>query len=212
MVIAITTASSYGQAQSLADYYRKIFVMPGPVITGHAQFEQKCASCHLPANYREIPDKLCVSCHKLIGSDISQGRGFHGRRVDVRNRACVSCHTDHKGRDVSISGLDQELFNHDLTNFKLVGPHRAQSCGSCHAPNEKFRKAGSKCTACHIRLLQSTSGSRVKDKTKILTQANGTANAQNNNPRRHRAGKTSDPHFGRLPDCATCHRITSWTL
>jgi len=226
-------AASYAEAQSLSDYYRKVFVMPGPVIVGHAAFEQKCKSCHAPPDYKRVANKLCLSCHKTVGQDLSQKRGMHGRRVDIRGTSCTSCHGEHKGRDFAIIGLDRELFNHDLTDFKLTGPHRAQSCDKCHAAGEKFRKAGSRCRDCHASLSPSAipggiwRGAGAKAAAKAGTKTgrksgpqsrpqSGTAGRNriaahsSRNPRLWRADKTTDPHFGRLPDCAICHKVSSW--
>jgi hypothetical protein len=123
-------------------------VMPGPVIAGHAKYEQDCGNCHELFS-KTAQERLCRDCHKQVAGDIARGEGFHGRIDNIDERPCKSCHTDHKGRDMDIVRLDRDTFAHDLTDYPLKGRHRAISCSACHADGRKFREAPGQCVDCH---------------------------------------------------------------
>jgi hypothetical protein len=131
-------------AQSLFDR----LVMPGPLIEGHAKYQKKCKSCHVPFS-KSSQTKLCMDCHKDVASDRKQKRGLHGLRPDAVKAECKHCHTDHKGKNADVVQFDKETFTHKFTDFDLKGAHKSLSCESCHTPKEKYRKAPSQCVACH---------------------------------------------------------------
>jgi len=124
-------------------------VMPGPVIKGHADLENDCSNCHRAFVASEQP-ALCMDCHKEIRSDVTSLTGFHGRVAkDQPQLLCKNCHTEHKGRDADVVGLDRSAFDHDRTNFPLRGGHVGRDCGACHAQGKPFREASVECVACH---------------------------------------------------------------
>ena len=106
-------------------------VMPGDVVQGHARFETKCDKCHEPFK-KAKQSKLCRDCHEQIDEDIKKKHAFHGKLHDIANRECHTCHTDHKGRDMDIIQMDEEVFDHSRTEFKLKGDHRTIQCSDCH--------------------------------------------------------------------------------
>jgi hypothetical protein len=122
--------------------------MPGDVILGHANIESDCSSCHLAFN-RSEQRALCLDCHEEIASDIEVRLGFHGRSDEASIAECSSCHTDHEGRNADIMGLDEDTFDHDLTDFELLGHHAETLCADCHLPEEKHRDVSADCAACH---------------------------------------------------------------
>lgn len=123
-------------------------VMPGPVIAGHAEYESDCGSCH-QAFSKTAQRELCLDCHDEVAGDIGSRTGFHGRAADARDDACVSCHSEHRGRDADIVGLDPDVFDHALTDMPLEGRHTLAACSGCHAGDQKFREAPSACIDCH---------------------------------------------------------------
>ena len=123
-------------------------VMPGDVVAAHADVETECRSCHIMFD-REGQNALCVDCHEDVGLDVSNGSGFHGRFGEARTESCASCHTDHEGRDAQIVDLDEPSFDHDFTDFPLIGGHLEVECIDCHAPDQKHRDAPSECQSCH---------------------------------------------------------------
>ena len=49
-----------------------------------------------------------MDCHKEIRADVTSLTGFHGRIAkDQPQLLCKNCHTEHKGRDADIVGLDR---------------------------------------------------------------------------------------------------------
>jgi hypothetical protein len=123
-------------------------LMPGPVIAGHAKFEQECTKCH--EQFEKGSQKAqCLACHEEIGADIEATMGYHGRSPVVKARECRHCHTDHKGRDEDIVRLDSETFDHAYTDFTLRGAHARLTCDSCHRADAPYRKAPRECAGCH---------------------------------------------------------------
>ena len=125
-------------------------VMPGPVVASHAKYEQECASCHVRFE-RQSQRQLCLDCHKEIAEDFQNKAGYHGKSPDVGNKECSQCHTEHEGRNADITGLDRNKFNHDLTEFPLLGKHKTTACGDCHMEKKPFHEAKSDCYSCHMK-------------------------------------------------------------
>jgi hypothetical protein len=127
-------------------------VNPGPVSNAHAEFEKDCKSCHAKFE-RDSQQQLCLDCHKEIGANIASGTGFHGRSREVKaakgGSACASCHTEHRGRDADIVGLDRARFDHGLTDFPLHASHATVACDACHAAGQGFHEAETECFSCH---------------------------------------------------------------
>lgn len=123
-------------------------MMPGPVIQGHAKWEDNCQKCHKPFD-KAAQNQLCQDCHKEIGADVTQKQGFHGRMKEQRN--CAVCHTEHKGRNARIAPLDEKTFKHADTDFELKGAHLDSKvqCKDCHKPKVKYRETPNKCNDCH---------------------------------------------------------------
>ncbi len=125
-------------------------LMPGPVIEGHAKFEEKCDSCHETFS-KKSQRRLCLQCHEHadVAEDIAKKKGFHGRRAADPKIECKSCHAEHKGRNADIVLLVPENFDHSATDFALKGSHRSVRCSACHATGKKYRDAPIDCVACH---------------------------------------------------------------
>lgn len=126
----------------------KTLLMPGKLVQGHAKLESDCAQCHVSFE-KKAQDKLCLACHKDVAADIATNKGFHSSITPGNAPPCKQCHTDHKGRDANIIGLDRDTFNHAHTDFKLEGKHSEVACDSCHKAGKKFRDAPSACISCH---------------------------------------------------------------
>jgi hypothetical protein len=135
---------AYGNAQAQLE----TLVMPGKVISGHADIEKDCDSCHVKFE-RGKQTELCGACHEDVGSDIASEQGFHGKDRNAKRRECSYCHTDHEGRDANIVPLDESSFRHTTTDFPLIGKHDGLECTACHEPGSKHRTAPSTCSACH---------------------------------------------------------------
>jgi hypothetical protein len=138
-----TSTSPLSQAASI-----ETLVMPGQVISAHADVEHECSRCHGRFD-RKVQNTLCLDCHKAIAKDLQDNSGFHGRLEADSASQCSQCHSDHLGRDADITRLVQESFDHNQTDFELNGAHQRAACGSCHKPDEPRSKAPSACIACH---------------------------------------------------------------
>jgi len=63
-----------------ANEVEKWLLMPGDVVTSHAEFEAECSLCHSPLS--DTPQgELCIDCHEQTGEDIATSAGFHGRTM-----------------------------------------------------------------------------------------------------------------------------------
>jgi hypothetical protein len=122
-------------------------IMPGKLIEGHAKLESDCKNCHIRFN-KAAQSGLCQDCHKEVKADVARNEGYHGR---IPEQECRTCHTDHKGRAMSIASFDEKKFDHSLTDFRLKGGHAAAKvqCKDCHVRGKKHREAPSDCYACH---------------------------------------------------------------
>ena len=123
-------------------------LMPGPVIAGHAKYEQECSRCHDRAD-RSRQAALCRTCHEPVAADIAQHKGFHGRLRGAETAQCSACHTEHKGRQADVVKLETASFPHAQTDFPLQGAHATVACAACHLAGRKHREAASACIDCH---------------------------------------------------------------
>lgn len=124
-------------------------LMPGSVIEGHAEIEANCDACH-DADSDQASAPLCIACHEDVGADIDVDSGFHGRFPGSQRNECITCHTDHEGRDADIVMIDAGLFDHRWTDFVLRGAHIRLACTDCHVADKDYRDAPSHCTGCHL--------------------------------------------------------------
>jgi len=128
----------------------ELLLMPGKVIEGHAKLEANCKECHVRFN-KDAQTKLCMDCHKEVGADVLNHKGYHGKLSEEK---CRLCHTDHKGREARIVVWDTSKFDHSKTDFPLLGAHQKKEkvkCKDCHDPKKKYREAPSTCNGCHLK-------------------------------------------------------------
>ncbi len=146
--LSLALPTVLGQQSAWASEIEKWLIMPGPVVVSHADIEAECNSCHAPLS-DQLQGELCVACHTEIGGDVQQQSGFHGRLPKSQQLDCASCHSDHEGRDMNIVDLDEESFDHRVSDFPLHGAHLDVACGDCHAADSVHRDAPSGCVDCH---------------------------------------------------------------
>jgi hypothetical protein len=144
--LAIMHLAISSQQSRAADV--ETLIMPGEVVTSHADLEAECSNCH-KAFRRSEQSNLCQDCHEDIQADVRSNSGFHGLSGDVSGAECSACHTDHKGRGADIVELVEDTFDHDLTDFALLFSHNDVECADCHLPEEKYRDAAGDCIGCH---------------------------------------------------------------
>lgn len=89
-----------------------------------------CTACHKDNSGKMKIDTLCYSCHRKADTHKSQ-----------QGTKCELCHNE--------NGWSEKIkFDHDLTNFPLIGLHAVTSCGECHL-SAAFKDANTTCLACH---------------------------------------------------------------
>ena len=150
LIIIIVGAAALLLSQLSPERTIGTVVMPGPLSRAHAKYENSCSECHSPFS-KESQSNLCIGCHEKVREDLHSSQGFHGRSPSVIGKPCKSCHTEHVGRKASIVSLDKRLFDHDFTDFSLVGAHArvSVSCDACHAKDKRFRESPTDCFSCH---------------------------------------------------------------
>lgn len=112
-----------GLQPSLFDHEQTGFTLTG------AHAAESCGSCHETGTpFREV-EATCAGCHQ---ADDPHDGGF-----DV---SCGDCHTP--------AGWQQAEFDHDSTDFPLLGSHRDAACLGCHA-DQRFEAPASECVDCH---------------------------------------------------------------
>ena len=102
-----------------------------PLRGKHADPKVKCKDCHTTERLYE--DKLksaCIACHRKDDK-------HKGQEGDL----CEQCHVEQNWKTT------KNKFDHDLTNFPLLGKHRID-CAKCHKTAE-FKDAKSACISCH---------------------------------------------------------------
>jgi hypothetical protein len=102
-----------------------------------------CNACHLNDgqwSFR-IDNDRCISCHENIhGTEIS-------KKYFDENK-CESCHSTSSWKTVE--------FDHNKTEFELIGKHKSASCSDCHfikndnkVTSQRFSQLKQNCTQCH---------------------------------------------------------------
>jgi hypothetical protein len=99
------------------------------VLTGeHTTVE--CAGCHEKSKtepdlvlYKPIAFTECSNCHE------DEHKGAFGA-------TCTSCHST-KGWETMVSASFEQTFDHNSTDYPLIGLHQSASCASCHNPKSK---------------------------------------------------------------------------
>jgi NAD-dependent SIR2 family protein deacetylase len=123
---------------------------------------------------------------------------LHGKPL-----GCEACHSTKEWKDMA-------KFDHERTNFPLLGSHRAVSCIECHKPanmeltmkNVDFTKASVKCSDCHENPHADQFGERAMD-------CAGCHNSNKWKPSLFDHEKTQFPLKGGHENvaCAACHTL-----
>lgn len=94
-----------------------------------AHAEAECIDCHeAESKHRDAPSE-CIDCH-----------AEDEPHQDTMGSDCASCHNPSEWPDAN--------FDHDLTEFRLLGKHNDAACLDCHA-DQTFPKPASECVDCH---------------------------------------------------------------
>lgn len=131
-----------------------------------------CSSCHTTTKFQNAENfkhdnarfkltgsHLRVDCEKCHPIETKNNKKFQ-KFKDVSFSSCKSCHTDvHKGRfgndcsschnTSSFHTISQGSFDHNKTNFPLIGKHKLTACTDCHKTNLSAKIKHEKCIHCH---------------------------------------------------------------
>ncbi len=92
--------------------------------------EANCNDCHQGSIETAAPGKACTDCHAADDP--------HGGAL---GSDCAQCH--------STSDWRQDVaFDHDITNFPLIGLHVLATCEQCHL-DSTFHRVKPDCASCH---------------------------------------------------------------
>ena len=106
----------------------------------------KCSACHTGHLYKDKVGSACNDCHKK--DDVHKGS---------LGRECAACHTERDWKETA-------RFDHDKTDFKLLGKHRDVKCADCHK-TANYKDAPKDCYGCHKKddKHEATLGTQCKD-------------------------------------------------
>jgi len=95
----------------------------------------KCAECHTGHLYKDkITGAACIDCHKKDDDGAKGHKGSLGRD-------CATCH-------IEAGWKEKGKFDHEKTEFPLLGKHRDVKCADCHK-STNYKEAPKDCYSCH---------------------------------------------------------------
>lgn len=120
---------------SIEEHNKSKFILDG------AHLATPCSACHLKGEewrFRIVGDK-CTRCHENVHAQTIPEKYFP-------EGDCINCHLT--------SSWQESQFDHDLTEFSLVGRHREVNCRSCHMKDVAVSSAifvnlQKHCSSCH---------------------------------------------------------------
>jgi len=89
-----------------------------------------CKECHSGNPYKEKAKQECYACHKK-----------DDKHKDTLGTNCGACHTEKNWKEVG-------KFDHDKTDFPLLGKHAKAECKACHK-SVMYKEAPKDCFGCH---------------------------------------------------------------
>lgn len=119
-----------------------------------------CAECHGTSSWRTDFDHLANTGFALRGAhgQTSCDQCHHGNLHAPLATECEDCHRSsdpHEGALISCaschnesSWTDQIRFDHEFTDFPLLGMHGLATCAQCHVGAD-FQNVGKTCADCH---------------------------------------------------------------
>jgi hypothetical protein len=90
----------------------------------------KCADCHSGHLYKVKTSTDCYSCHKK-----------DDKHKETLGKDCGACHSERDWKE-------KAKFDHDKTDFPLLGKHADAKCDACHK-SQLFKEAPRQCIGCH---------------------------------------------------------------
>lgn len=125
---------------------------PGKLLAAHAGFDSQCAACHRP--WHSTDNSGCIACHGDFSSnnphggydvtDTSEGL-ITGRHLVVfkdNNLGCLSCHSEHHGRDVDVrvEAAFSCTWCHKHPTIRSVDKHAGTTLSRHESGNQMFQQ------------------------------------------------------------------------
>ena len=122
--------------------------------SSHSDLAKQCAACHPAFWSGDRMGDRCVECHADVGDEIGLGEGFHAGYATTAN--CRDCHSDHQGREASLTRADMRGFPHERTGYLLwahlpVASGGSYTCVECHLDSLQVFDPDT-CQTCHLEL------------------------------------------------------------
>ncbi|MCK9209801.1 MAG: cytochrome C [Ignavibacteriaceae bacterium] len=132
----------------------------------------QCSNCHSPEAFKPVKsfdhnktafqlsgkhsEVKCEKCHKI---EKRNGKDFQ-KFKDIQFKSCENCHNDiHQGKfgkdcqkchvTTGFAQIKSGQFDHNKTNFKLIGKHIEVKCAGCHGNNLTSKLKHTLCIDCH---------------------------------------------------------------
>jgi hypothetical protein len=121
-------ASCHGELQWKPQSYDHLRLAKFELVGAHARLG--CHTCHTAEVATQKLATGCAGCHRA--------QDPHGGKL---GSACEQCHGNESWRG-------HVRFDHDLTEYPLLGQHVLASCAQCHT-SLNFAGAATGCVACH---------------------------------------------------------------
>jgi hypothetical protein len=144
-------------------------ISPGPLAKAHSFLDgpTQCTECH-EISFGGAQFK-CLECHKEIATRLAAHEGYHASLFPkgATGKDCVTCHSDHNGRDFDLIHWvpSKQQFDHSKTGYPLEGKHAGLACNECHNAqgippsqrasilvkdlNRTFLGLSNECVSCH---------------------------------------------------------------
>lgn len=177
--------------------------LTGYKLTG-AHTKVDCRECHVAENIVEPDLKKRIETYLGVGTAcINCHEDYHQKTLD---NDCAKCHTTE-------AFAPAEKFNHDKTDYPLVGQHKNVDCKECHQMETRGGKdfqhfadvPFANCNACHDDVHNNNLGNDCKQ---CHTEQSFNSHS---GLKRFNHSRTSFPLKGqhKRVDCASCHKMDS---
>ncbi len=123
-------------------------------ISGRKQFDHNATNFPLVGQHQFLD---CFECHDRQQEGRDMFEDYKGAAIDQ----CTTCHEDvHQDRfgqncqkchsEASFKNVPEDMFDHNLTDYPLLGKHQTVDCASCHIADDKTTPmAHDACVDCH---------------------------------------------------------------
>lgn len=112
-------------------------------ILNHATFDHKDTDFLLEGSHKTLSCTACHEADEKFSEAPSRCFDCHGDQDPHKGNLGKQCHECHNAK-----AWRKFEFDHDITEFPLLGEHKNVACNSCHL-NTRYEETPSNCNACH---------------------------------------------------------------